>query len=52
MASTVYIETTVPSAYVTTRTDPGSLYRREATRDWWREQMTLYDIWASDHVLM
>jgi hypothetical protein len=28
MAS-VYIETTIPSAYVTTRTDPASLFRRE-----------------------
>jgi len=51
MALTVYIETTIPSAYVSVRTDPGSVYRREATREWWREQLHLYEPWTSDNVL-
>jgi len=38
MAKTVYIETSVPSAYVSHRTDPGSVYRRGVTRRWWHEQ--------------
>jgi len=52
MASSVYIETSVPSAYVTTRTDPGSLHRREATREWWRDQLARYDVWVSDAVVL
>ena len=52
MASTVYIETTVPSAHVSSRTDPGSLHRRAATREWWREQLSLYDSWISEAVLL
>ena len=52
MRSTVYIETTVPSAHVSTRTDPGSLHRRELTRLWWREQLARYEATISDVVLM
>ncbi len=51
MAS-VYIETTIPSAYVTRRTDPGSLFRREITRQWWRQQLPLYEGWTSDAVAL
>ncbi len=47
----VYIETSVPSAHATTRSDPGSLHRRAVTRDWWREQLRRYDAWTSDSVL-
>ncbi len=50
MAATVYLETSIPSAYVTTRTDPGSLHRRQVTRAWWREQLPLYDVRVSDSV--
>jgi len=52
MAATVYIETSVPSAYVTTRTDPSSLYRRDVTRQWWEQQVTLYEPHTSDIVLL
>ena len=38
MAGRVYVETTIPSAYVSTRTDPSSLHRRELTRAWWADQ--------------
>jgi len=52
MAASVYIETSVPSAYATTRTDPASAYRRTKTREWWRDQMHLYDSLTSDAVLL
>jgi hypothetical protein len=51
-APKVYIETTVPSAFVTTRTDPGSLHRRGQTQQWWRQQLHLYDCYVSDNVLL
>lgn len=47
----VYIETSVPSAYVTTRTDPGSLFRRDVTRHWWKDQLSNYDVYTSDSVV-
>jgi predicted nucleic acid-binding protein len=31
----IYVDTTVPSAYHTDRTDPGSVERRATTRRWW-----------------
>lgn len=31
----VYVETTIPSAYYTDRTDPAMVARREWTRRWW-----------------
>lgn len=31
----IYVDTTVPSAYHTARTDPDSLDRRDITREWW-----------------
>jgi hypothetical protein len=52
MGASVYIETSVPSAYVTTRTDPSSLYRRAATREWWAKQLSLYDASISDAVVV
>lgn len=52
MASTVYIETTIPSAHVSRRTDPGSLHRSAVTREWWQRQFGLYDCWVSDAVVL
>ncbi len=52
MAAAVYIETTVPSAYVTTRTDPSSAHRSVITRQWWRDQLGSYDAWVSETVLL
>ena len=52
MASRVYIETTVPSAYVSTRTDPSSVHRREVTRAWWTDQLGRYEIMISDAVML
>ena len=31
----IYVDTTIPSAYYTARTDPDMLKRREQTRRWW-----------------
>jgi len=52
MASTVFIETSVPSAHVSARTDAGSLHRRGVTRQWWNEQLLLYEAWSSDGVVL
>ena len=47
MAKTVYIETSVPSAYVSHRSDPASLYRRAVTRLWWHEEAQRYELTSS-----
>ncbi len=52
MASSVFIETSVPSAYVSSRTDPGSIHRRAVTQQWWREQLVHYEAWVSDGVIL
>jgi predicted nucleic acid-binding protein len=31
----IYVDTTIPSAYHTNRTDPGAVERRATTRRWW-----------------
>jgi predicted nucleic acid-binding protein len=31
----IYVDTTIPSAYHTNRTDPGAVERRSQTRQWW-----------------
>ena len=51
MPSSVFIETSVPSAYVSARSDPGSMHRREATRQWWMEQLRFYSPYVSDGVM-
>jgi len=51
MARTVYVETTVPSAFVTIRDDPTSLHRRTATREWWKQQIGFYEIFISRAVV-
>ena len=52
MSASVYIETSVPSAHVSTRTDHGSLHRQAVTRQWWREQLSRYEPWISDAVIL
>lgn len=51
MPASVFIETSIPSAYVSTRKDPGSMHRREATRLWWEHQLSLYTPYVSDGVM-
>ena len=51
MAKTVYLETSVFGAYVSTRDDPGSVYRRVTTRSWWSRQRASYEVCTSAAVL-
>ena len=46
------METTIPSAYVTTRNDASSVHRREMTRAWWADQRSRYDVWISEAVVL
>jgi len=52
MAARVYIETTIPSAYVSTRTDATSIHRRDLTRVWWTDQAPRYAVWVSEAVVL
>ena len=51
MAETVYIETTIPSAYASQRKDAASIYRRDTTHEWWMQQRGLYELRSSQAVL-
>jgi hypothetical protein len=52
MAARVYVETTIPSAYVSTRPDASSVHRRDLTRAWWTDQLARYDAWISEAVVL
>lgn len=52
MARRVYLETTIPSAYVSMRTDASSVHHRELTRAWWADQKPRYDVWISEAVVL
>jgi len=47
----VYIETTIPSFYYTTRTDTRSLARQRWTREWWDEIAPSFELHSSDAVI-
>ena len=47
MAATVYIETSVFSARFSHRRDPASLYRRQATEQWWIQERLRYTLSTS-----
>lgn len=47
---TVYIETTIPSAYFERRPQPTLMARREWTRRWWDEHRSRYDLVTSTSV--
>jgi hypothetical protein len=47
----VYLETSFVSACVTNRTDVPSLYRREASQDWWRTQRRMHEVFVSAEVV-
>ncbi len=51
MRRSVYIETTIPSAYHDIREDARSIARRESTRRWWEEEAPLYDLQISAFVV-
>jgi PIN domain len=47
----VYVETTIPSFYTTTRSGPATLARRQWTRQWWELARDRYALVTSDAVL-
>ena len=49
--SRVYLETSLISACVTTRTDPRSIYRREISREWWETQRHHHELLISPEVI-
>ena len=51
MSKRIYIETTIPSAYYTLRTDAGSLVRQRLTRQWWEEYTDRFILTSSAVVL-
>ena len=51
MKPKVYIETSIPSFYFETRTEPEMVARREWTRQWWNEATGNYLLVTSEAVL-
>jgi hypothetical protein len=51
MIPKVYIETTIPSFYFTTRTDPESVARKNWTQHWWDFKRRNYELVTSSAVL-
>ena len=51
MKPSVYIETTIPSFYHESRTEPEMVARREWTREWWDEHRERYELVTSEAVL-
>ncbi|MEK6675779.1 MAG: type II toxin-antitoxin system VapC family toxin [Planctomycetota bacterium] len=51
MPAGVYIETSIPNALVSQRTDAASIYHGEITDLWWNQQRRFYDVWISEAVV-
>jgi len=51
MKPKVYIETSIPSFYYETRTEPEMVARRLWTRDWWDNHRSDYEICTSEAVI-
>ena len=51
MKLSVYIETTIPSFYHETRTEPDMVARREWTCDWWDNHRVNYNLYSSEAVI-
>jgi len=51
MKPTVYIETTIPSFYHSSRSTPELMALRDWTRSWWNEERDNYQLFTSDAVL-
>lgn len=47
MATRVYIETTIPSAYYTLRTDTESVAKMQWTREWWKVYAESWQLFSS-----
>ena len=50
MKKRVYIETSIPSFYFETRTEPEMIARRNWTRDWWDHHAHKYELVTSEAV--
>lgn len=48
---TVYIETSIPSFYYETRTEPEMIARKNWTREWWDKHRNQYNIVTSNGVI-
>ena len=48
----IYIDTSIPSAYYTLRTDAESRIRQRATRQWWEKYADLFTITSSTAVVL
>ena len=51
MKPKVYIETTIPSFYYETRTEPEMIARRSWTREWWDNYRENYELFTSRAVI-
>ena len=51
MIPKVYIETSIPSFYYETRTEPEMAAKRTWTRQWWDERREGYEIFTSEAVI-
>ena len=51
MQKRIYIETTIPSAYYTLRTDEESLIRQKLTQQWWDEYANQFILTSSTAVI-
>ena len=51
MIKSIYIETTIPSFYYETRTEPEMVARRNWTRDWWNNHRKSHSLATSEAVL-
>lgn len=51
MKPSVYVETTIPSFYFESRSEPDMVARRQWTRDWWDNRSKFYDLFTSDAVI-
>jgi predicted nucleic acid-binding protein len=47
----IYVDTTIPSAYHTNRTDRGAVERRATTRRWWQSAVRTSELLISDAML-
>ena len=47
----IYIDTSIPSAYYTLRTDEGSLARQRVTQQWWDQYADLFILTSSPAVI-
>ena len=47
----IYIDTSIPSAYYTLRTDDGSRARQRVTRQWWDEYANVFILTSSPAVI-